>query len=616
MKRVLLFPIIMFCFLISGRALAQTNYVVLTTVDNGDPYYQAAQTLATYRSAQIIHFSPDSINELLPLLTSLQPRYVAIVLKPSELYINFVRQFLMMSTQLDSDPFSDFSYGYITGATAQDALNFVNNIINAETQNVQNLPLSVGGYAASSLNYVYTSPGDYLTYLNPDYSHIYMETSDSGSGLNFFLSNTAEMQNKKLLDIGYNGDPHMLWLFDGGNSNPNPPVWNYDSTKIEDSAYARVGLTSYNIGSLDLYPAVAFNGACHSGETKKVMVESDIAATFGDPQGVIKFYTMSDTFSFALSILKTGITGYFAPCGANNANDESEEVYNAFLYNEPLGDIFKRSIDGVVMGFLGNSPKLRIFQAGGSEYADDIYSSGTFDPSDWSGASSMLGGKANRIYFGDPLFNPYANDHSPSLNLADAIIDSINPTTLDIKLYYHKPDASTAYFPVWDKFHYGNTRIYIPVELPPYCNDVTSFSVIDTSAAYDMVIHAVEHSEGKTILHIEVDIPNDMYDAITYFIKFRITFTPTGIAIATTNLQNINVFPNPSTSFVTLQFSNPGHINYAVTIYDAMGKTIKEINDITDGEVSIDNEPMNAGIYFYCLRNRWGIVGRGKFVIK
>ncbi len=615
MKKSLLIAIIFFTFLFAGRVHAQNTYIVLTTVSSSDPYYQAAQTLATYRNAQIIHFNADSINALIPVLQNIQPRYVAVVLKPIELNINFVRQFLMMSTRIDADPFSDFSYGYITGATAQDALNFVNNIIYAESQNIQNYPLNVGGYAASSINAVYSSPGDYLTYLNPpDYSQIYMETNDSGTGLNYFLSNTNSMLNKKLLDIGYNGDPHMLWLFDGGNTNPNPPVWNYDSTKIEDTAYSRVGLTSFNIGALNLYPAVAFNGACHSGEPKRVMVESDIAATFGDPQGVIKFYTMSDSFSFALSILKTGITGYFAPCGANNANDEGEEVYNAFLYHEPLGDIFKRSIDGVVMGFLGNSPELRIFQEGGSEYDDDIYSSGTFNPADWSGASAMLGGKANRIYFGDPLFNPYKNNYSPSLNLANAVVDSINPTTLDINLYYHKPDASTAYFPVWDKFHYGNTRIYIPVELPSYCNTVNSFTVIDSSGAYDIAIHAVEHFEGKTILHIEVDIPNDMYSAITYFIKFRITYSPLGITLHEDNLQNIHIFPNPSNDNVTLQFINTDHAQFSVSIYDARGQIVKEMNAVTNSEVSI--EGLKSGMYFYRLQNSDGVVGQGKFIIE
>ena len=51
---------------ISLHAQKSTTYVILTTVSPSDPYYQAVQTLSTYRSAQVIHFSYDSITDLIP----------------------------------------------------------------------------------------------------------------------------------------------------------------------------------------------------------------------------------------------------------------------------------------------------------------------------------------------------------------------------------------------------------------------------------------------------------------------------------------------------------------------------------------------------------------------
>ncbi|MEI6124837.1 MAG: T9SS type A sorting domain-containing protein [Bacteroidota bacterium] len=593
-----------------GYAQKSSPYVVLTTVNSSDPYYAAAQALSTYRSAPIVHFSPDSITDLIPILTSLAPRYVAVVIKPIQLDINFVRKFLVMSTNIDSDPFSDFSYGYITGATATDALNFVNNTIYAETHAIQGYPLNVGGYSASSLNFVYPGSGDFMKYLNPPISNnIYMETNDLGTGHNFFLANTSYMLNNKLLNIGHNGDAHMLWLFENGNSTTNPPPWIFDSTKIEDTAYARVGLTSFDIGALNLYPAVAFNGACHAGEPKRVMIESDIEATFGDTQGLIKFYTMSDTFSFCLSILKTGITGYFAPCGANNANDQGEEIYNAFLYDEPLGDVQKRTIDGVVMGCLGNRPNLKIFQSGGSIYDDDILSSGTFNPADWSGAAGMLGGKANRIYYGDPLYNPYKFDHSDSLKITKTSIDSITYNTFDIPLTFKKPDASVAYFPIWDKFHFGNSRIYTSVELPTFCGAITKFEVVDSSGPYHMVIHAVEQFEGKNILHIEVDIPDDMYAAINYNIRFRITFIPTGIAtVAPALISEFDAYPNPTEGQTIVKLGLNSKSDIRLNLYDITGRLVKSIfNGIMEkGTHKInllsENELVD-GIYFIRLES-------------
>lgn len=600
--------------LVASFSAISQEYVVLTSIDDiTDDYFHSVYALSDYRNAEIVTFDPENLDLLLPVLTEMQPRYVAVVLKPEEIHINFIRQFLMLSTQLDSDPFSDFSYGFITGATAQDALDYVYNIIHAENDNIEDYPLDFGGYVATSLNFVYTGINGYESFFNPESStNIWLETNDNGVGEAFFLANTSHMENKKMLDIGQNGDAHMLWLFDGGNADCDPPSWLYDEAKIEDPAYARVGLTSYDIAPLNLYPAVAFNGACHSGETKSVMVEGDIEATFGDTQGLVEFYTMSDTFSFALSILKTGITGYFAPCGANNANDQSEDVYNAFLYDEPLGDIHKRSNDGVVMGFLGNRPNLRIFEQGESTYQSDVLPSGTFNPYTYSGATYMLGGKANRIYFGDPLYNPYKNDHSEGLKIVNSTLEVLKESTLEITLNMNKPDG---FWPVWDKFHFGNTRIYYPVELPAFCTDVSSFEVIESSGPYDLVIHAVEFFDNKTILHIEVDIPNDMYDPIDYTIKFGVNCITTDFPKEKLS-NNVQVFPNPATDKILFSFANPKNAEHNLTIYDLTGKIVKTFENNTGSSIECQLFDQNAGMYFYILTGKNGVEATGKFIIE
>jgi hypothetical protein len=230
----------------------------------------------------------------------------------------------------------------------------------------------------------------------------------------------------------------------------------------------------------------------------------------------------------------------------------------------------------------------------------------------------MLGGKANRIYFGDPLFDPYKFNHSDSLNITKTVTDSVNATTLDIILTFSKPDAYEAYFPVWDKFHYGDTRIYTPVELPSYCRDVTEFEVIDSSDPYNLVIHTVEHFDGKTILHIEVDIPNDMYSQIDYDITFRVTFLTTGIVPPPTETQfsNLKVFPNPSNNMTTIQFSNPENKNHTLIIYNAKGQVVHKIEAIRNMTVEIENNDLESGMYFFQLQNNDGIAGQGTFIIE
>lgn len=595
---------VLICFFAIHLAYSQsTNYLVLTTItDTNDTYYQAAKLLKNYRNGSILTFSPANLPALQAQLTQIKPRYVALVMRPQEIDINFVRRFFMLSTYIDPDPFTDFSYGFITGATGQDALNFVQNIIIAETNHIELYPLHIGGYAASSLNFVFQSTGDFLELLNPPVSNIiYLETNDNNIGRTFFLQNAYLMENCKLLDIGHNGDPHMLWLFQGGNTNPNPPIWPYDSTKIEDPQYARAGLTSYDIATLNLYPAVAFNGACHSGEPKRVMVEDDIAATFGNTNGITQFYTMSDTFSFCLSILKTGITGYFAPCGANNANDQSEDLYNAFLYNEPLGDIHKRSNDGVVMGFFGNRPNFKLYYQGQYNYGCDILSSGTFNPSQWSGACYMLGGKANRIYFGDPLFNPFSQNHSPLLNITQYTLDWNKNNSAIVHLQFNKPDAMDAYFPVWDKFHFGNTRIYMPVELPNNVTSIQNFQVISASGAYDTAFYAFELFDGKSILHIETDIPNNMYDAINFNISFLVEFTTTDKPTIENQEPTIKLYPNPVKNEAKLVYYNSSAQTVEYSIVDVSGKIVAKYEQfLQEGNQIIDlnTENLENGIYF------------------
>jgi len=510
----------------AGRALpTDPKYIILTSVAGGDPYYSAVTALRNLRGGtdvQVLNFDPKHLDSLLPALRSSQPRYAAVIVKPNELDINFTRAFLMMSTKVDSDPFSDFSYGFITGATGQDALNFVNNIKKAETQKVEDFPLNWSGFSASSINAVYTTPLDFSSNLNPNkYSMIYMAENDTGAGLQYFLANDHYLSNNKVLDIGNNGDPHMVWLFEGGNTNPNPPSWPYNASWIEDPAHARVGLTSKNMTKYNLWPAVAFNGACHSGETKTVMVESDIEATFGDTGGVRRFYTMTDDFSFALQLLKTNVTGYFAPVGANLANEKDEDLYNAFLYNEPLGDIAKRSADGVVMGFLGNRPNLTIYHEGESAYLPDIGPSGSFQLGDWPSADAMLGGKANRVYFGDPLYDPYKSEHTDKLQWTTTKITPLDSTHLRVDVTTKKPAGYTPSY--WDMFHYGKTRIYDPVTIPGAYDNVTDVKVTGSSGPMEQVIHAVEQLDNKTILHLEIDIANDSFSAVNFNATFIVT---------------------------------------------------------------------------------------------
>jgi uncharacterized membrane protein len=506
----------------SRAEVLNPDYIVATSVEGSDPYYAVAQTLADHRGGAVVTFDITDLPALMKDLNESGARYVAVVVRPGEMDINFNRAFIMNSTTLDEDPFPDFSWGYITGPTADEAMDFVENIIKAESEKVEDLPLDISGYSVSDFNARYQYTGSFSQYVVDDYIDLYLEANDTGAGRDFFLSHSSDLEGRKIIDISGNGDPHMTWLFEGGNFDPVPPVWDYDPAKIEDPANARMGITPENLSGVDLYPAVMFSGTCHSGVPKRALIEGDIAATFGDTGWTARFYNMSDDFSFFNRIIQNNVTGYFAPIGANHGYMSIYDQWNALRFNEPLGDIQKRSMDQVVMGFMGNKPNLRLYTEG--EYSgEDIFPSGSFDPDDWPSAAAMLGGKANRVYYGDPLFDPFRNDHDPRMNLTTVSYDYVNDTTMEVDISYHRPSPLDAWFPNWDMFHFGQDWFYEAVDLPLNYSDPLSITVVREDPSLQR-FNVMEDFDGRSRLHVEADLESVGYlDETWYNITLRIT---------------------------------------------------------------------------------------------
>jgi zinc protease len=71
--------------------------------------------------ASVVTFT-NSLRESRPRLRELQPRYVAVVARPQEIDVDFVRRCHLVSRGLDDDPYADFIWGIVTGCTPEDAL--------------------------------------------------------------------------------------------------------------------------------------------------------------------------------------------------------------------------------------------------------------------------------------------------------------------------------------------------------------------------------------------------------------------------------------------------------------------------------------------------------------
>jgi hypothetical protein len=125
----------------------EKNHVILTNLDGKDPYYGAVKAYRKLHSdAKILEFEGRDVKGVARKLTDLEPRFVSVVIKPEDLDFNFQASMLELCTSLDDDPFCDFSFGYITGGTADEAVAFVKNIARARKgglpRKVLNSPVS------------------------------------------------------------------------------------------------------------------------------------------------------------------------------------------------------------------------------------------------------------------------------------------------------------------------------------------------------------------------------------------------------------------------------------------------------------------------------------------
>lgn len=76
---------------------------------------------------------------------------------------------------------------------------------------------------------------------------------------------------------------------------------------------------------------------------------------------------------------------------------------------------------------------------------------------------------------------------------------------------------------------------------------------------------------------------------------------------------SIRIFPNPASSFIKIQFSNPGIGEYRLNMMDVAGKIVKIIPSVSGNETVISRENLTKGLYFIELKSEKAI--RQKVVI-
>ena len=95
-----------------------------------------------------------------------------------------------------------------------------------------------------------------------------------------------------------------------------------------------------------------------------------------------------------------------------------------------------------------------------------------------------------------------------------------------------------------------------------------------------------------------------------------VDITASYLAGLETEQQTVTAYPNPFTEQTTLSFDNPQRHIHTLTVYSMQGIRVKQIENITTNEVSLQRDGLPAGYYFYRLSNNEGVNATGKVLIQ
>lgn len=78
--------------------------------------------------------------------------------------------------------------------------------------------------------------------------------------------------------------------------------------------------------------------------------------------------------------------------------------------------------------------------------------------------------------------------------------------------------------------------------------------------------------------------------------------------------QAVTIFPNPASSSITVQIENVP-ANYKITIYNVIGKKVKESVGIERDKTEMNVSDLENGIYFLQVENENAILRKEKIIV-
>jgi hypothetical protein len=345
------------------------KYVVVDFAGDADPYHRAAIRLAELRQGTIVPADRDNLGPLLYLLRACDPEYVAFVVRPEDFDENLARSVLQMATRVDSDPFVDFAYGFVTGASPEAAVALVEKPqrYEANRRQPESAVVAVGTKMVRRSG-MHKQQFPLQTREIPQLwgqlaggEHFAGEGRDAA----FLKTLMPELRDKPMILFVGHGFPREVV---GG------PTWK-------------------DLQGAEWDGAVVINIACYTGVTGR-WFEEDYST------GQIRQQTVPASESFCLNVLNTGAAAYVAFACVRPAGPELFMDISALAAEGlSVGEVRRRDYNRIVLAHLAQgSDKLAIRKVADGD---------RIRPRQNIVKDMLLDASTGGVLFGDPAFTPF-----------------------------------------------------------------------------------------------------------------------------------------------------------------------------------------------------------------
>lgn len=269
------------------------KYAVVTGVPTTDPYYQAAQALADYRHVPVVTIPFHPAQALYKALQSLRAEQIAIVAPPSEIVPDVVDAVFLAAVTMDHDVELDFTYGFITGDTADDALRMVQHTIEAETHRPQPMKALCIGHVFDGMDHCYKG----MQQRAADYRQMGMQAET----------------------IRYDNDDKQ-WP-----DEKNGEMAKFDNANVivfcgHGSGQWAAGIRGPDLFRVQVNHAIVFDGTCYSNAAREAWFEQG-------PAQRLKLIRIPSQASVALGLIHAGAIGLVGSICGNGFMLVSEPMY-------------------------------------------------------------------------------------------------------------------------------------------------------------------------------------------------------------------------------------------------------------------------------------------------